>query len=540
MKPIAKTQNNAMSELKNLVADLQFQLEEVQKESLLKDKVIEQKDTQINSLQHQIHLFRTAKFGRRSEKSNVDDIQGRLFDDLDDNTVSQEAESSDTEETITYTRKKRGGRKDLPKSLPYVENIQDIEESEKQCACGCELTHIGDDISEKLDVLPQVTFRVVNIKRKYACRTCEETVKVAKAKKQAFPKSIATPGLVSAIIDAKYNRHLPLYRQEEIFKDMKADINRSNLSNWIIKASKLLEPLVDLMIEKIQNYDIAYADETTLQVVNEKDKSSSSKSYMWCFIGGPPDKECSVYQYHPSRKEHIAQEFFAPFKGYLHADCYRAYVNLDGRNIKHVACFAHARRYFMDIVKSNKNKTGLANIAVKKIGELYKVERELKEKNATPDEIFNTRQNKSLPILNDFYEWLEVKSLKVPPKSPIAKAIHYAIKHWDALNRYTLDGRLDIDNNKAERTVKPFVIGRKNWLFCQNEKGANAGAILFSLVQTCKQHNVDVFAYFKLALQNIITCQTKEELISLLPFNCSTNDLEAQRSAPELIYPEKK
>ena len=141
---------------------------------------------------------------------------------------------------------------------------------------------------------------------------------------------------------------------------------------------------------------------------------------MWCFIGGPPDKECSVYQYHPSRKEHIAQEFFAPFKGYLHADCYRAYVNLDGRNIKHVACFAHARRYFMDIVKSNKNKTGLANIAVKKIGELYKVERELKEKNATPDEIFNTRQNKSLPILNDFYEWLEAKSLKVPPKSPIA------------------------------------------------------------------------------------------------------------------------
>ena len=143
-------------------------------------------------------------------------------------------------------------------------------------------------------------------------------------------------------------------------------------------------------------------------------------------------------------------------------------------------------------------------------------------------------------VLNDFYEWLEAKSLKVPPKSPIAKAIHYAIKHWDALNRYTLDGRLDIDNNKAERTVKPFVIGRKNWLFCQNEKGANAGAILFSLVQTCKQHNVDVFAYFKLALQNIITCQTKEELISLLPFNCSTNDLEAQRSAPELIYPEKK
>lgn len=199
-----------MSELKTLVSELQSQLEKAH-------QVIDQQSTQINSLQHQIHLFRTAKFGRRSEKSNVDDIQGRLFDDLDDNTVSQEAESSDTEETITYTRKKRSGRKDLPKSLPYVENIQDIEESEKQCACGCELTHIGDDISEKLDVLPQVTFRVVNIKRKYACRTCEETVKVAKAKKQAFPKSIATPGLVSAIIDAKYNRHLPLYRQYVVF-----------------------------------------------------------------------------------------------------------------------------------------------------------------------------------------------------------------------------------------------------------------------------------------------------------------------------------
>jgi hypothetical protein len=266
---------------------------------------------------------------------------------------------------------------------------------------------------------------------------------------------------------------------------MTADINRSNLSNWVIKASKMLEPLVELMTEKIKNYDIAYADETTLQVINEKDKSSSSKSYMWCFIGGAPDKECTVYQYHPSRKEHIAQQFFASFKGYLHADCYRAYVNLDGHDIKHVACFAHARRYFMDIVKSNKNKTGLANTAVKKIGELYKIERELKEQNATSDKTYQTRQNESLPILNDLHQWLEEKSLKIPAKSPIAKAIHYALKHWDALNRYTFDGRLDIDNNKAERTVKPFVIGRKNWLFCQNENGANAGAILFSLVQTC-------------------------------------------------------
>ena len=501
---------------------------------------VQQQEQKIQSLQHQLHLFRTARFGRKSEKGVVPEQMALQFDEAVPvvEVDSQPSQITEETQTITYTRTKKGtGRKALPKSLPYVEQVYDLTDEEKQCPCGCTLTHIRDEITEQLDVVPQMTFRVVHIRKQYACKSCEDTMKLAKLPKQPIPHSIATPGLLAAVINSKFRCHMPLYRQETMFHEAGISLTRGTLSNWMIKAADLLTPLVKLMEDDIQSYDIAYADETTLQVLKEKGKSPTQKSYMWLFTGGPPSKRAFVYQYHPNRSHQIPADFFADFKGYLHADCYQAYIALGTQeHIQHVACWAHARRYFVDVAKSTK-KQGLAHQVITLIGKLYHLEAELKEQKASIDLIFSTRTQKAIPILHELKELLDQASLKVFPKSPIGNAVFYALNHWESLKNYLNDGRLEIDNNLSERSIKPFVIGRKNWLFHGNDIGARAGSILFSLIETCKYNKIDVFSWLKYALAHIQQAHTLEQLEALLPYNINTQLLDNMRSLPDLCMP---
>jgi transposase len=413
-------------------------LAELQQEYARLLALLGQKENTIQNLQHQLHLFRTARFGRKTEKGVVPEQLCLQFDDAEPTAYEESAApvSADTTETITYTRNKgRIGRKALPKSLPFVQTIHDLSDAEKQCACGCTLTHIGDEFSEQLDVVPQMTFRVVNIRKKYACKGCADTIRLAKLPKQPIDKAIASPGLLAAIIDAKFNRHMPLYRQEAMFREANISITRGTLSNWMIKSANLLTPLVKLMEADIHHYDIAYADETPLQVLKEKDRLPTQKSYMWLFIGGPPSKRAFVYQYHATRSHQIPFDFFADFKGWLHADCYKAYVVLGQlEHIKHVACWAHARRYFVDVAKTCK-KEGLAHQVVKLVGKLYHLERELKDKKAIPDMILMRREQDAKPVLAQIKAILDDAQFKVPPKSPLGTAVFYSLNHWDALNR---------------------------------------------------------------------------------------------------------
>lgn len=498
------------------------------------EQTIKQQHASITSLQHQLHLFRTARFGRKSEKGVVPEQMALQFDEAVPVVEAHEA-ASEEQQTITYTRNKKGtGRKALPKSLPYVERIYDLTDEEKQCSCGCTLTHIRDEVTEQLDVVPQMTFRVVNIRKQYACKGCEDTMKLAPFPKQPIPHSIATPGLIAAVINSKFRCHMPLYRQETMFHDAGIPLSRGTLSNWMIKAADLLTPLVKLMEDDIQSYDVAFADETTLQVLKEKGRLPTQKSYMWLFIGGPPSKRAFVYQYHSSRAHHIPADFFADFKGYLHADCYQAYVTLGAlESIQHVACWAHARRYFVDVAKAAK-KQGLAHQVITLIGKLYHLEAQLKEQKATANTILEARTQTATPIIHELKERLDQASLTVFPKSPMGTAVFYALNHWQALNNYLLDGRLELDNNRSERAIKPFVIGRKNWLFHGNDLGARAGSILFSLIETCKHHQVDVFSWLKYALTHVQHAHTLEQLGQLLPYNINTLLLDDMRSLPLL------
>ena len=243
-----KTNNATQKDLKTMeqmVADLQLKL--VESETKHKEQ-IKSKDTIISALHHQLFVLKNAKFGRKSEKLEEHKQLDLSFDEAE-LLVAQAIKSEEVSETKTITiKKKKPGRKPLPTNLPYIEHIQDINEADKQCPCGCTLTHIGNETTEQLDVLPQVTYRVINIRKKYACKSCEETIITAKTPKQPFPKSIATAGLVASVIDAKFNRHLPLYRQEDIFKNMGVEISRTNLSNWVVKAAELLKPVVDRIV----------------------------------------------------------------------------------------------------------------------------------------------------------------------------------------------------------------------------------------------------------------------------------------------------
>lgn len=507
-------------------------IEQLQQENERLLALIEQRDSTIETLRHHLQLFRHARFGRKSEKYVAPEQLCLQFDEAIATPDMPELPEAQTE-TITYTRNKKGsGRKGLPKSLPFVEQIHDLPEEEKQCACGCELTHIGEEVTEQLDVVPQMTFRVVHIRKKYACKTCEESIRLARMPKQPIDKSIAAPGLLAAVIDSKFNRHMPLFRQEAMFDEAGLSLTRGTLGNWLIKSAKLLEPLVKLMIADIHDYDIAFADETPVQVLREKDRLATQKSTMWLFIGGPPEKRAFVYQYHSTRSQQVAMDFFVDFQGFLHADCYRAYTALgELPHIYHVACWAHARRYFTDVVKTLK-KEGLAHQALALIGKLYTLERKLKEDNATPAQIFMTRAQSARPILAGLHQLLDEAQTKVPPKSPVGKAVFYTLTHWESLCNYLCDGRLEIDNNRSERAIKPFVIGRKNWLFHGSGAGAHAGSILYSLIETCKHHKVDVFSWLKYTLANIRNAETMEQLEKLLPCNIDQPLLADMRGVP--------
>ncbi len=465
---------------------------------------------EIQRLREQVKLFQQKRFGRKSEKTDAQQLS--LFDE----NIETEEAASETVTIKNHVRKKQN--RALPKSLPREQKIYDLEDSEKICACGHELHKIGDDKYEQLEYIPAQIKVIEHIKFKYACKSCEEGIKTASMPKQPIPKSIATPGLLAQTITAKYVDHLPLYRQESILTRIGVTLPRATMSNWIFKCSDLLTPLVDLLKTNIIEESYACADETTVNVLSEKE--NRTHSYMWVFMAGPSGKQSVVFEYHPSRAGTIPTKFFEGFSGYLQTDAYQGYNGLCAKaEITSVGCWAHSRRKFFEITKISK-KAGSAHIGVKFINSLYEIERKAKEQNLNFDQIKEIREEKSNPILEEFKIWLDKTISRVPPKSALGVALKYTINNWDVLNNYCLDGRISIDNNGIERMIKPFACGRKNWLFQGNTKGANASAILYSLVQTCKINKIDPYKYFRYVLTEFPNKKENEDLRKYLPQNC--------------------
>jgi len=497
--------------------------------ALLKQMLVDSQarfDKETDILLEQIRHLRAQLYGRKSEKVRREDGPQPLpLFDIPEPEIREEGEE---QVHVPAHNRRKTGRKPLPEELPRVEVIHDIDETDKICACGCELSRIGEEVSEQLDIIPAKIQVICHIRPKYACRNCEgveddrPAVRIASVPPQIIPKSIAGPGLLAYILAAKFIDHTPFYRQEKQFLRLGVELSRTSMCNWAMQAASACRPLLNLLQDEILAGKYVNIDETTLQVLQEPGRDPTTKSYMWIFRRGDPDRPGLIYQYHPSRSGDVARLFLGNFAGYVQTDGYSGYDFLDHSDeIRHIGCWAHVRRKFMDVVKAQgKNrKTGAADKGLSFISKLYKLEKEARAKNLSFEEIYHLRQTEAKTILDDFHKWLAKKSTQTPPKGLLGKAVSYTLKQWDRLVGYIEDGRLAPDNNHAENAIRPFVVGRKNWLFAGTPEGAEASALLYSLIETARANRLEPYAYLRYIFEKLPTASTLKELESLLPWN---------------------
>lgn len=489
---------------------------------------LEQQSQFIDQLLEQIRLSRHQQFGPPSERFSLEQM-ALVFNEAEA-TVAEDAEvPSDTvagaadDIVVPAHRRSRGGRRPLPPELPRVEVLHQLDEADCACKqCASTMTPVGQKISEQLDIVPAQIRVVRHVRQTYRCPSCEGQLTTAPMPAQPIPKSLATPGTLAYVAISKYADGLPLYRQEQRLKRMGIDLPRSTLASWMVKSGQLVQPLINVLRDCVVSYDIISMDETRLQVLKEPGKSPQSQSYCWVQRGGPPDKPIILYDYDPSRSQEVPMRLLAGFAGYLQVDGYEGYGKVCRESpITQLGCWAHARRKFDEALKaqgsasSKKRKTSLAAVALQRIQLLYRIEQ--KAKALTPEQRYEVRQSRAVPVLDGLRAWLDQQLPLVPPKSALGKAINYAHKQWGKLTVYTQDGRLRIDNNLTENAIRPFVIGRKNFLFCDTVAGANASANLYGLIETAKANDIEPYAYLKMLFTELPKANALEDIEALLP-----------------------
>ena len=448
-------------------------------------------------------------------KATADDLEKDEAVAVATETLDQTA--NDSAIKTPETPKKSKARKPIPADYPRVDVIHDLADDQKVCSCGCQMTSFGMDISEQLDVVPAY-IRVLRHKRlKYACKACEEGVKTAPVAITAISKCMAAPGLLAHVAVSKFDDHLPLYRQSEIWERMGVELSRATLSSWVLKMGSALAPLITYLQNHSVQSTYVKADETTVQVLRTPKKPDTSKSYMWVYMNANTQKPAVVYDYQKTRHGEFAKDFLNGFQGVLQTDGYSGYHCVTSqKGVTAMGCWAHARRKFHDVYTLAKQE-GIASKALEMIGKLYTIEAEIKDQSI--DIKLKTRQEKSTPILDAFYQWLNEIKPNVQPKGGLDKAIGYALNQKEQLMYYVKDGRVDIDNNKAERHIKPFAVGRKNWLFMGSPDGARAGATLLSLIETAKLNGLNPEGYLKHVLSHKIDVTDKKLIENLMPWN---------------------
>jgi transposase len=460
------------------------------------------------------------RFGSSSEKTDADLRQIGMFGDAE----AAAPPESDTEE-ITYKRKKQKGKRDADLADLPVERIEyELDEPERVCPeCGDTMRDVGVDVRREMKLIPAKIVVAEHVAHTYACKNCEKNgvrTPFAKAKAPAalIPGSLASPSLVAHIVTRKYGNGSPLYRIEKGFSYDGAAISRQTMSNWMIKCSEMyLEPIYDLLKQRLLKESVLHADETTVQVLREPGRAAGTKSYEWVYrTGALAARKISIYDYKMTREQEHPRTFLKDFKGFLHTDGYQAYHNLP-TEITVVGCFAHVRRKFEDLLKKTpkaKRKGSNAEKGVLYINALFRLEREFA--GMTPEERLKKRLEKSKPVSDAFFAW--AGSLGALPKTPLGEAVSYAHSQRPYLENIYLDGRTEISNNRCERAVKPFVMGRKAWLFSNTPSGAAASSVMYSITETAKENGLHPFRYMEFLLETLPN-STTADLESLLPWS---------------------
>ena len=486
MDAILDTLPNDVQVLKALLAEQRQTIAQLQREN--------------EGLTHRLDLALRRIYGRSSER--IDPAQLLLFG----NTMQQAAQAmeaqAEAQEAKSASSKRKGhGRRPLSGNLPRHRVEHPIAEHELTCPC-CDRprVRIGEEVSEQLDYTPASLFVIQHVRPKYACKRCEEGGVVTAEKppeNQVIDKGLPGPGLVAHVITSKYADHLPLYRQEAMLARHGVEVARSTMCGWMKAAADLVAPMVKLMAERIRQSKVIHTDDTPVPV-QAPGRGKTKTGRLWVYLGDPRNPY-TVYDYTPDRSRDGPRNWLNGFRGYLQADAFSGYDGLyvEGDVIE-VACWAHCRRRFYDARKSDPTR---AHHALAIIRLLYDVERDAKELDPTQRQ--RLRRDRSHPLLEQFRGWMVKHHDQVLPKSPIGEAISYALNNWNALVRYSTDGDLAIDNNVAERAIRPLVIGRKNYLHLGSDAGGRTAAILYSLIASAKRQDLDPFVYLRDVLTTI-------------------------------------
>jgi len=447
-------------------------------------------------LKNRLNTLLRNSYGTKSEK--FDPSQLALFAELlEDARQAQPQEQSEPKEKV-----KGHGRQRLPRNLPRKQVIHDLPEEEKTCKCCGELmVKIGDEKSEQLEYIPSSLLVLEHIRFKYACKHCEASIATADKSIQPIEKGLPGPGLLAHVAISKYSDHLPLNRLENIFNRHGVKLGRSTMCGWMQNVAEISLPIYDMMIEDVLNSYSIHTDDTPIKLRDAHEKvKAEGRFWVYC---GDDEHPYTVYDYTANRSHDGPEKFLGDYAGYMHADAYPGYDKIyDDNGATELACMAHARRKFFD---SQDNDAARAHAALGYIRRLYMIEREIKDNDV--DVKTQVRREKSKPILAEFKKWLNEQindqARPVLPQSPIGKAFTYTLNQWDALNRYADDGQLNIDNNAAERALRPIAVGRKNYLFVGSNRGGHAAAVIYSLIESAKRHKLNPFEYMRDVLENL-------------------------------------
>ena len=498
----------------------------LEKELAEKDRKIENLETENTYLQEKLKVALYRRFCRSSEQ---DKDQPALFNTEELSDDPEEIQAQTKIQTVrTYTRTVKTGRKPLAENIPRVEKIIDISEEEKQCACGHEMVRIGEEVSERLVIIPEKVYVERTVRPKYACHICEgsgdeghKAVRIAPSPASLIPKSITTPELLSFIITNKFVLHLPYYRQSVHFSEIGADISRQDMSTWQEKAGAAVSPLIEELKKELKAGNVMHMDETPIQVLHEKEKDGEDcRGYMWAATGGRKGNPVVMYEYHPGRQGIYADSYLDGYTGWLQTDGYAGYSRAEEKHpgVRHVLCFVHARRRFFEASKANPKDMFLKDV-LNTISELYEKETKLRKQGLESEAFCAKRREACTPVLDSLKQRLElVRSEKI--LTPLAgKAVSYTLDNWAGLVKYLECADLTPDNNECENAIRPFVVGRKNWLFCGSTEGAESSCVFYSLIETAKRNGVKPYDYLCRLFTLLPLMKTEDSWDSLLPWN---------------------
>jgi transposase len=509
-----------MLNLSEIIENQNKEIQVLRSELSTYQKRCEQYAQAYDQMQHQLKELIRSRFGRKSERyiDDPENMQSSLFGENDKFSTADEAgnQIEDDIQVASHTRKKNNKPK---KDIPVRIEIIPVPDEEKQCSCGACKSVISYETKTLIHHQPAL-FEIVEQRREIvACdKGCDGEIVTAPAPLHILPKIKATEEFLSFLVVSKLDDRQPLYHLEnQLSERHDIDCSRQTMARWLIDLMFPLQPLYNLMKDMIIEYDIASCDATTLQVLKEPGRPAEKKSYVYCMRGGPPDKSVVLYDFNNELHKKFVKDWFEGFNGYLHVDG-DDFFELVGEFADLVNCNAHGRRKFEPIAQGTKGK-GLAKEAMRFFKELYKIEREAKNDKLTAEQRYELRQKKSKPLMDKFKLWLDEMYPTVLPQSALGRAMNYCINLWPGLTRFLEDGRLEIDNNLTEQEIKPFVIARKNFLFCASIDGAKSLCMHFSFIRTAKLHGLDPYHYYVKVLKSIPHCQSVEDYEKLLPWN---------------------